>query len=286
MELLEISTGKCIRCGKCVKICPSKIFVQEKAGEKVEVRHPENCIVCGHCVAVCPTDAVEHADFPGEKVHDFEYKDYPTPAQMMLLCRARRSNRAFSDRKVPEELLQQILEAAHLAPTASNLQEVGFMVVTDPEKMKLMTEFTLGVFGKILKKIKNPLLKPLIKMVMPEALAYGPVFSRLLQEYAQGNDLVLRKAAAVILIYTPRSSRFGSQDANLAYQNGSLMAECLGVSQFYTGFVCSAIQQEGEGGLEKILGIDGRIHAGMAIGMPAFRYEKYIDRKEIKVSRL
>ena len=36
------------------------------------------------------------------------------------------------------------------------------------------------------------------------------------------------------------------------------MAECLGVSQFYTGFVCSAIEQDKKGTLEKKLGIDGK----------------------------
>ena len=95
-----------------------------------------------------------------------------------------------------------------------------------------------------------------------------------------------RKAKAVVFIHDPRTSRFGYQDANLAYQNASLMAECLGVSQFYTGFVCSAIEQDKKGTLEKKLGIDGKIYAGMALGMPAFRYKNYIDRKDLKVNRL
>ena len=75
-----------------------------------EVKEWQNCIVCGHCVAVCPTGAVEHSGFPAGKVHEFDYSDYPVPAQMMLLCKARRSNRAFTAQSVPEELLQQILE--------------------------------------------------------------------------------------------------------------------------------------------------------------------------------
>ena len=72
----------------------------------------------------------------------------------------------------------------------------------------------------------------------------------------------------------------------MAYQNGSLMAESLGVSQFYTGFVCSAIQQDKQEKLVKLLGIQGKIHAGMALGMPAFRFPNYIDKKDIEVNRL
>lgn len=287
MEItLRINPEKCIRCGKCVRICPSMILRQEKSGGEVEVRELQNCIVCGHCVAVCPTGAVEHSVFPADKVHAFAYDALPSAEQMMLLCKARRSNRAFSAKPVPEELLMQILEAAHRAPTASNAQQVEFTVVTDPARLRSITEFTLGVFRKAMGKMKNPLLKPLVKLAMPGALRYLPVFERLMCEDAKGNDLILRKATAVIFIHTPRDSRFGCQDANLAYQNGSLMAECLGVSQFYTGFVCSAIEQDGEGALEKALGIQGKIHAGMALGMPAYRYTNYIDKKDIKVGRL
>lgn len=284
--ILEINRQKCIRCGKCVKICPSLILGQETPGGEVSVLQPENCIVCGHCVAVCPTGAVEHSEFPADKVHAFDYSSYPSAAQMMLLCKARRSDRAFSAKRIPEEYLSQIVEAAHRAPTASNLQQVEFTLVTDPVRLRMITTFTLEVFERVFKKMNNPLLRPLIKLIMPEVLRYRETFLRLLEEDRKGNDLILRKATAVLFIHTPKESRFGCQDANLAYQNGSLMAECLGVSQFYTGFVCTAIQQEGKGTLEQKLGIKGRVHAGMALGMPAFRYSHYIDRKELRINRI
>ena len=202
----------------------------------------------------------------------------------MLLCKSRRSNRAFSTKPIPTEALDQILEAAHRAPTASNQQQVSFTLITDPEKLRLVTDFTIGVFGSISKKLSNPFLKPLLKRIMPEAYRYLPAFDRLIHAQEKGDDLILRKATAVLLIHTPKTNRFGSEDSNLAYQNGSLMAECLGISQFYTGFVCSATKQEKHDTLAKKLGIDGTIHAGMALGMPAFRYPNYIDKKDIVVT--
>lgn len=72
---------------------------------------------------------------------------------------------------------------------------------------------------------------------------------------------------------------FGATDTNLAYQNASLMAECLGVGHFYIGLVCAAIQQDKKNRIARLLGIDGKIQAGMALGMPEFSFSKYIERK-------
>ena len=198
----------------------------------------------------------------------------------MLVCKARRSNRAFSTRPIPREMLEQIIEAAHRAPTASNMQQVHFTLVTDPKQLNAISRFTLDVFNSAAKKLKNPILKPILKRIMPDAYRYLPVFDRLKREYANGHDMILRGATAALFIHTPKNSRFGSADANLAYQNGSLMAECLGVNQFYMGFVCTAIHQENKGTLANMLGINGTIHAAMALGMPEFRFSNYIDKKD------
>jgi nitroreductase len=250
------------------------------------VESSKGCISCGHCVAVCPSSSVIHSEFPAAKVHAIDYTSYPSPDQFILLCKARRSNRVFSNKPIPSDSLDLILEAAHRAPTASNMQQVSFTLITDPEKIRLITEFTIGVLSSNVKKLTNPLLKPFLKRIMPDAYRYVPLFGRLKKELEIGNDPIIRKATAVLLIHTPTSNRFGYADANLAYQNGSLMAETLGVSQFYLGFVCAAIKQEKHGSLAKLLGIDGTIHSAMALGMPVFRYPNYIDRKEIEVTKM
>lgn len=277
-KTITIDQTSCIKCGKCIKVCPSMLF---SINDHVSV-DSQGCIECGHCVATCPTGSITHSDFPESSIHKIDYSALPSPEQMLLISRTRRSNRAFSKQAIPQQMLDMILEAAHRAPTASNLQQVEFTVVTDPEKLRQISRFTIDTFASIVRKLTNPLIKPILKLAMPSIYNYVPSFNRLTQEYDKGNDMVLRGATAVIFIHTPTKSRFGAQDSNLAYQNGSLMAESLGVSQFYTGFVCSAIKQS----KKELLGIPGTIHAGMALGMPSFRFENYIDKKPIKITRL
>jgi Nitroreductase len=261
-------------------------MTQAKPGDPIGLRNIDSCIVCGHCAAVCPTGSVRHSSFPPDKIHPIDRNGLPSPEQVLLLCKARRSNRALSDRPVPQEAIDRILEAAHRAPTASNRQEVSFTVITDPAILDKIIRFTLDTFAGIARKLENPFVKPLLKRLRPELYAYLPGFRRLIAEYGKGNDLILREAKTLILIHTPYANRFGAADANLAYQNGSLMAESLGVSQIYTGFVLSALAQDKKCKFLKSIGIQGKVHAGMALGMPLFLYPNYIDKKPIAINRI
>ena len=200
---IRVNDAICIRCGRCVKVCPSQIFVQEKAGAAVTLHKPENCIVCGHCAAACPTGAVEHADFPAEKVHPIDYAALPTPEQVELLLAVRRSNRAFSQRPVPQEYLDRIVAAADRAPTATNARQLGYTLVTDPAMRREIVEYTLGVFGRIVKRLSNPLVRPWLSRLLPGVYRYIPAFRRMRREYAeQGVDRILRGATAVPVSYT------------------------------------------------------------------------------------
>ena len=285
-NMININHESCIKCRRCVRVCPSAIFFSKEEGGQIGIRNESYCIFCGHCVAVCPTDSVIHRDFPPEKVHRVERSLLPSPESLALLINSRRSNRGFGKKPVPENLLDAILRAAHSAPTASNRQEVAYTLITGPEKLQRVVDYTMDSFKSAVKALKNPVLKPVLKPFMPDNYKMLPRMERLIKEYEKGNDPILRHATALILIHTPAGNRFGRDDANLAYQNGSLMAESLGVAHFYTGYVCTAIRRDRKNRLAGLLGIDGEIHAGMALGMPDFTYPNYVDRKEISLNHL
>ena len=282
---MKITVNKelCTRCLRCVRECPSEIFsLRDKA---IALSGEGRCIACGHCAGVCEVGAVRHELFPEERVHPIDSSLLPSPEQVMLLIASRRSNRSYSKDSVPQEYLDLIVEAAHRAPTASNLQGVSFTLVTDPEKIRLVCAFTLDTFGRLAGLVDKPLVKPIAKRLFPQEYRYIRRFRSMQRAFGAGKDYILRGATALLFIHTSPAIRYGSEDSNLAYQNASLMAESLGIAQFYTGFVLSAARRR-KGVLERLLGIEGKIHAGMALGMPLFRYANYIDRKEAVVKHI
>ena len=283
--MISTNKEKCTKCMHCIKVCPADIFYLDKETKQVETHNPERCIECGHCVDACETAAVEHTNFGPDKVHKIDYSLYPSAQQMREIIFARRSNRAFTSKPIPEDSLTAIAEAAYRAPTASNGQEVSFTLVTSPEKLKMLSDFTMETFGLMLRKLDRPILRDIFKKIEPKVSTYIPLFKEMQEDYKNGKDGVLRGATAVLLIHTPKKERFGSIDSNLAYQNASLMAESLGVSQFYTGFLLNATLQR-KGKLEQMLGIDGTIHAGMAMAMPSFRMVNYADKNPMKLRRI
>ena len=278
---LQIDATRCVRCGKCAWVCPSEILRQEEKGGEIRVQHSEECIACGHCVAVCAKDAIQHSAFPDGTTHPIDYAQLPTADQLFALMQARRSNRALTSRPVPHEALERIVEAATLAPTATNARLLSFTVVTDPEQLRAVADFTIQVFDKLANLLLNPVVKCLVKPFQPELYEkYAPMFASLKEAYAKGEDPILRKATALLIIHSPKSNRFGAEEANLAYQNASLMAESMGVSQIYMGFVLTAIRQAKKGAFSRLLSIEGEVFALMGLGMPAFRYPRSVDHRE------
>ena len=151
-------------------------------------------------------------------------------------------------------------------------------MITDPDTLRQIGDFTIGVFDAAAKKLMNPIVKFLFRPFLKQAYQYLPTLQRLKQRHEDGYDPILRKATALILFHTPASCHFGCEDANLAYQNASLMAQSLGISQIYMGYVIRAIEQDRHGEFSRMTGVNEKIHAIMALGVPSFQYPRYTER--------
>ena len=68
--------------------------------------------------------------------------------QLTEVIEKRRSIRKFSDKPVSRGILEELIKAAALAPTASNLQAWRFFVADDPKLVRDIDSFSPGLSGK------------------------------------------------------------------------------------------------------------------------------------------
>lgn len=71
---------------------------------------------------------------------------------LLEILKTRRSVREYSDKEIPKELLEKIVEAARFSPTARNLQPWEFIVITEVPTLKKLGE--LAENGRFLSQAK------------------------------------------------------------------------------------------------------------------------------------
>lgn len=277
--MIGIDTEICIRCGKCQKVCPA--FIPEIHRDGLPVLHNTgDCIGCGHCVDVCPSGAFLHSDFPKDNVRTIQRNMLPSPESLMELIRSRRSNRTITATPVPESSLDMIMEAARYAPTAENSRQVCLRLVTDKAALQAVESSVIRLFMRLARVMLFPPVKMIMKPFLRDLYNRVPALMEMNEQFCNGHRPSICDATALLVISAPKGYDFGFQDCNLAYQNASLMAESLGVSQIYMGFVQTAMFLMGTRRAARILGIPKghKAFAIMGLGMPAFKYTRYTLR--------
>ena len=198
----------------------------------------------------------------------------------MELIRSRRSNRTITDCPVPEESLQMILEAACYAPTAENSRRVRLHLITDRDALNEVEAAVMNYFMRLARVLLFPPVKWILRPFMKDLYRQAPALMAMYEEFRQGHRPATCQASALLVITAPRRYDFGCEDCNLAYQNASLMAESLGVTQIYMGFVLTAFRMMGVRHTGRLLHLPSgqKVFAIMGLGIPAFRYSRYTER--------
>lgn len=247
-----IDHEKCVGCGACVKDCVAhNITIQNKKAQVIA----NDCVMCGHCVAVCPKNAVSitgYEEAPVEQTADVRLN----PKEVLNVIRFRRSIRQFQDKKVPEQVVEQILDAGRLTHTAKNAQDVSFIVVD---------------------KTKDEVQADAVK-IFRIAQRIGGLFSPLVRRNKINKDFFFFRAPLVIVI-TAKSPI----NASLAAQNMEFVAEVNGLGTLYSGYFTMAAQISRK--IKKTLGIQKgeKVQMTLVMGYPKVRYWRSAPRKKVSV---
>lgn len=276
MRTIRIDNNLCKRCGKCAIVCPSNIFCKTESGMAI-TENTMRCIECGHCVDVCTGNAILHESFPPERIQEVNRELLPSPESLMELMQSRRSNRTLTDQPITEQELQMILEAARCAPTAENSRKVKLYTISQQEDLQKVEDKVLGFFTGLAKLLCQPAIKFCLKPFLGDLYARVPELMEMDEKAKMGERPCTCNAKILLVLTAPKNYDFGFQDCNLAYQNASLMAEALGISQIYMGFVWTALKMMGTRRAAKLLNIPSneKVYAMMAIGKPAFYYTRF-----------
>lgn len=124
--LPKVDHEKCIKCGQCVRLCSRDVFSIENMGSVVDKEKAKLCRGCLNCYHICPKKAIEVE----EKIYA---KTKSGVMSFYELAENRQSIRDYSSKPVSREDLVKCVEAARLAPTSRNSQQIRFILADSNE---------------------------------------------------------------------------------------------------------------------------------------------------------
>ena len=286
MPLVTIDRERCDKDGLCARIC-QKVFSQEAKGTIPSVAHEGSCNSCGHCVLVCPAGAISQADSPSEKVHSVRVDLLPSYDQMRELIVSRRSIRTFQERPVEKEIIQKVIDGARFAPSLKNSQSTRFTVIQDKALLHAIAASTASWLGKVAHRLKNPLWRKLYTLRgerdVKQIMRWVEQLDAMAKKMTKKVDLVLFDAPLLLLFHADETMRSADVNATLALQNATMIASCLGLGSFYTGYVVTACGHDRS--IPRLIELPKgqRVYGGLALGYPAIRFSRWIDRNPAQV---
>jgi nitroreductase/NAD-dependent dihydropyrimidine dehydrogenase PreA subunit len=280
----NINETKCTNCGACYDVCPYYVIGKEKETGRVFIRYPHQCRSCGHCIAVCQANAVIHESLP---LTDFEKasKVEIAPAVLKEHILQRRSIRAYQEKAVSDQALNDLVETGAYGGTGANTQSVGFILITDKAFLTKLEEMVFDICWKAGLKFfggKGPLFRLLSRKFGPEITAWFRSYHDIFRHRRENSEIagaVFRHAPAVILAHDLAHNPLGAINCSVAIRNMELLAPAMGLGTCWTGYMISAAANK-SGTINTFLGLDKtrRIHGGIMVGYPKYRYSRKIPR--------
>ena len=268
MPIKGIDYEKCNSCRMCILECPTRYHI-DKSNNKVFFEDIDNtCSSCGHCIAICPEDAILYEDF-GDDVYTFDGIDKLetiVPYESLYkVIRAHRSIRHFKKKESPKETLKKVLNLMQYAPTGSNLRYEKYVVISDREKLKNLSDAIIETLTQ------NPGMKA----------KYEESFNLLKKHF---EIPVFYDAPHVIFVSSLLDLPLSDHNIGIIITYGRLAAQSLGLGTCWIGWAQIAALDNKK--VMKLAGIRGTHLGAFTIGYPNITYKRCPPRSRKPVKGL
>ena len=281
---IEKNEDKCSECMLCVRDCVMGVWrIVDGKSSPVNI---ELCNRCSHCLAICPCDAIRHDSLDMDQISAVNRKDF-NPEMYRDIILSRRSVRQFKDEPVSRSVIEQIIDLARYAPTASNDQNVGYIVVTEKRLIEETANDIFGFTSRLYNKTKKGIGRIIVNLTGLVNNRYLKVMDYVQGQNAEtGRDFILHNAPVLILIHAPKNARFTSDNCNIAATTIINYAHVLRLGTCLIGVMTMALRYSGK--LRRKLGVpkDRRVYATLVMGYPAYRHKNTVSRKKSEVQWL
>src|SRR4030042_3219891 len=153
MNWVTIDQEKCNGCGLCAKRC-TRCFTNNDGVITVQADE-ECCNLCVRCVARCKPSAITHSRMDMNNFPSLGDPISYDPDEFIRFVRQRRSHRGYRNKEVPRGDLEKLIENGRYCPTGSNLQTVQIKVITNPKKIKKLSDLTVEYFMEMINQADN-----------------------------------------------------------------------------------------------------------------------------------
>lgn len=139
----------------------------------------------------------------------------------------RRAVRKYDERPIEKALINEVIEAGRMAPSAINMQPWKFYVLTNKELIKRLS-----------KEISRAAVSEFSKMKIRKLMKLAASFFHLSHglDFLKLEDAVFHGAPAVIFISSPKTNEWVDLDIGMCSQNIMLAAQSLGLASCPIGF--------------------------------------------------
>jgi nitroreductase len=217
------------------------------------------CIKCWHCIAICPKGAISYPSVTPENLDNLNRKDLLSHDQVEKFIRSRRSIRTFKKEPVPDEIILKWLDITRWSPTASNSQQLNWILVKDTKKVAHLA----GIVIDWLKKKEG--------------------YQEIIEQWNQGHDIVLRHAPHLLIVSLPEDYSWAMTDAATAISYLELTACSLGLGTCWAGYFTRAALEYTP--LRNVLDLpkNQKVAGALMFGYPVYHFKKIPERNKIAI---